>query len=593
MDKVNIYKHLLTSAEKLVPLGWYQWHIKENRILFSEAFCASIGVESEMAMEDFEMFLSEEGKKLLHETLEQIIINKHMETLSLKIKDKSNRIHWISLNGITISNMKKEPEKIVGTILDITKKIEREKEIDSEVNFYEALMATLENPIFYKNVDGIYTYCNQAFCDFFEKDYNDIIGQSIDLFINSGDLIHNKSMDDHLIEHKEKVVYETIIRRSNGSVRNVLINKTLHQSGTGEILGVVGLIYDITDRKRNESLIQKQIHIKDVIIDITQNIQEFNTEEELYCALIEQLLLVFENAHSGSVLNVTEKNTLIIEASCNYDKVITKDFEIPLNKSFVYHHTNGNIVKPGILNEIDKMMNEYDIPERIKNDDDDVLRSNLYIPMLINNKLKKIISLDSNKPFNFTTFDLTIAEYIQQQINIIHKLFQLYQETIQLSRYDNLTGVMNRGYFEAIVEDRLEIALRNHHSFSIVMFDLDNLKYVNDTYGHNMGDKYIIRFTELLQQFFRSSDQIGRLGGDEFCCSFIDSDIRNIILKIEQIRLIFKNQPFGTYDHEFDGRFSYGVASLPHDGFTIYDLLKKADFDMYVDKKQYKDTVSE
>lgn len=584
-----LYESLFKSAEKLVPLGWYQWDLNENNIIFSDEFSHIFGLSPKISFGDFMDKLSPQSQNTFKTMHSKIKKSNHLDAFSFEIVDQNKQIHWIKMNGLVTSDSQSQTYKVVGSIIDITKKHKHERMLNLEIDFYEALMGTLENPIFYKNKQGIYTYCNQAFCEYIGLPYDEIIGNSIDIFAGNGDVKLNIEMDEQLFRTKEKVVYETFMVKGDGAFRNVIINKTLHQDEGGKLLGVVGLIYDITDSKRNQTLIQKQVHIKDVIINISQNIQEFVDEADLYTNLIEQLLLVFENAHSGSILDVTENNTLVIQASCNYDAIVTESFEIPLKESFVYHDAKGKIEKPGIINQVDDLMEEYDFPERIKNDKDDVLRSNLYIPMIINNKLLKIISLDSNRSFNFTSFDLTIAEYIQEQINIIHKLFQLYQQTIKLSRYDNLTGVMNRGYFEAILEDRLELALRNDYSFSIIVFDLDNLKYVNDTYGHNVGDQYIKRFTDLLSKYFRATDQIGRLGGDEFACSFIESNIASVITKVESLRLEIQERPFGDELHPFNGRFSYGVASLPIDGLTVYDLIKKADFDMYVDKKQYKE----
>lgn len=93
-----------------------------------------------------------------------------------------------------------------------------------------------------------------------------------------------------------------------------------------------------------------------------------------------------------------------------------------------------------------------------------------------------------------------------------------------LSRTDGLTGVLNRGYWEARAREEIVRARRNHSSLSLIMIDIDHFKRINDTYGHVMGDYVLKRLTEYLQMNLRETELLGRYGGEEFAIILPDAD---------------------------------------------------------------------
>lgn len=562
------------ANSKATPLGWWEWQLKENRINFSNeeliyGQAPLIVDQIQSAYKHYAETKREMDKKIISLPLVEISLSSENET------------HMITIAGLQIDHW---PDSIFGLMIEGLK----DAHVD-ETLFYEAILEAIVNPLFYKDNHGLYKYCNQAFFDFLGLEKEDILGKSVyDAFSSEQADIYNQA-DNDLMTNKNRQVYETKVRTADGELKDVLFNKSVHIDSEGQVVGLVGLMYDISTRKRTERLVERQNLVKDVIIDLSQHIQDYDSEAELYNQVIEQFLNVFQNADSGTVLSVTDQKEFIIKSSSRYDANVIENFRIDMKRSFIWHHSQGNIKVPGIVNNVNQMAFKFDIPDRLMNETQDILRSNLYIPLIIEGKLQMIISLDSNRENAFTPMDLNIAQYIQEQILIIHKLFKLYQETIHLSRYDGLTGFMNRSYFEAIFEDRLQIAIRNNIPITVVIIDLDNLKHVNDTYGHLVGDHYIEQFTKLLSKRFRSSDQMARIGGDEFCCTFMNGDIETIKTKLESIREIYNEKPFGDEKTTFNGSFSYGIAIFPEDGLTTYDLMKKADFQMYIDKKNNKE----
>jgi diguanylate cyclase (GGDEF)-like protein/PAS domain S-box-containing protein len=589
MTQNNLLDFLDTNKINNIPIGWFEWKVHQDLLTVSKEIQDRFNLEAVVSIEAIlDIMPDNASKTLFRKGIEQKLSTGVSPKFDYLVSDTNNELVWINFDDVIFKNEKGEIEKIAGMIIDVTDRKDRIQGLIDANNFYGVLMETIDSPIFYKNKELKYVYCNKAFSDFLGLEVEEIIGKTVFDMFSKPHADFNHRMDLEILRDQSKSVYEARVQTPKGEKKDMLLSKVVHLNSRGESTGIVGFVYDITERKYNEELIEKQNLIKDVIINLSHRIHEFDEESNLFEQLISQLLEVFSSADSGTILTVTEQNTLRIEASSGYNKALSKDFEIPLKNSFIWHHTGGNIRKPEIVSHIEQMQEEHDIPARVDRENKEVLRSNLYIPLFADGQLSKMICLDGNENDTFTNFDQKLAEYIQEQIVVIRKLYHLHRETVQLSRYDALTGFMNRGYFEAIFEDRIQLAIRSGIPLTIVVFDLDNLKVVNDTYGHDIGDDYIRQFAKLISDEFRSSDQIGRLGGDEFCCSFMDSDVDNIIKKLETIRSKYQVHPFGDQVHVFKGRFSYGVATFPEDGVTTYDLLKKADFDMYVDKKQNK-----
>jgi diguanylate cyclase (GGDEF)-like protein len=145
----------------------------------------------------------------------------------------------------------------------------------------------------------------------------------------------------------------------------------------------------------------------------------------------------------------------------------------------------------------------------------------------------------------------------------------------QIAYSDYLTGVNNR---LALFLDAEELIL-NRKPFYILYMDLDNFKNINDTYGHDIGDKYLKSFTKTTLEVIQDNGNFYRMSGDEFICIYYGSNIDIFIATFED--KIFNN--FDT-DISFLG-VSIGYAKYPDDCETIDQLIKKADKIMYRVKK--------
>lgn len=156
-----------------------------------------------------------------------------------------------------------------------------------------------------------------------------------------------------------------------------------------------------------------------------------------------------------------------------------------------------------------------------------------------------------------------------------------------LANHDPLTGLYNRRYFNEIFENVLQRNLRYKKTGAILYLDLDNFKFVNDTLGHQAGDKLIKDVSFALKRITRTSDIVSRIGGDEFAIVIQDIDKRGVMDFCDSLnrRINTVISPITTRQNIST---SIGIAMFPNHGRNVNQLLVNADIAMYQAKEQGK-----
>ena len=146
---------------------------------------------------------------------------------------------------------------------------------------------------------------------------------------------------------------------------------------------------------------------------------------------------------------------------------------------------------------------------------------------------------------------------------------------------DALTGAYNRNKIEQLLEREIERAVRYKSTLSLILFDLDHFKTVNDTYGHLSGDYVLKTVIRIIQEHIRKTDSLGRWGGEEFMLLAPETGMEQAIELAEKIRQhveLFAYKNVGTIT------ISCGLAELKA-GDTIDSLIKRADDALYKAKR--------
>jgi diguanylate cyclase (GGDEF)-like protein len=163
---------------------------------------------------------------------------------------------------------------------------------------------------------------------------------------------------------------------------------------------------------------------------------------------------------------------------------------------------------------------------------------------------------------------------------------------IRLSTIDPLTGLFNRTFFFTAVDREIARSHRSGRGFCLLMMDVDELKTVNDRFGHFHGDRLLRAIGDVVRSGVRKIDTPSRYGGDEFVVLCPETDPTGAYVLAEKIRLGVRELDLEGPGGRIEGSASIGVVSFPDDGRTSDDLLIAADQAMYASKRLGKDRVT-
>jgi diguanylate cyclase (GGDEF)-like protein len=160
----------------------------------------------------------------------------------------------------------------------------------------------------------------------------------------------------------------------------------------------------------------------------------------------------------------------------------------------------------------------------------------------------------------------------------------LDRELRYLALTDDLTCLYNRRGFFAAATQQLKLALRNSKGMLLLFCDVDNLKKINDSYGHREGDLALVRTADALEAAFRDSDILARLGGDEFAVLALEASDEDQTLLLNRLEKNLKKSNAGETRYELS--LSVGVARFdPQHAVSLGELMERADRDMYDHKR--------
>tara|TARA_R110002072_G_scaffold172728_4_gene327040 strand:+ start:8883 stop:9749 length:867 start_codon:yes stop_codon:yes gene_type:complete len=171
---------------------------------------------------------------------------------------------------------------------------------------------------------------------------------------------------------------------------------------------------------------------------------------------------------------------------------------------------------------------------------------------------------------------------------MIHASFSQTKFYAALANIDDLTGILNRRGFLEKAQEELSRAKRFDRAFSLAFIDLDNFKDVNDQFGHQAGDELLKTVAIEIRNNIRSTDQVGRMGGDEFAVLFVESDQQSALVAFEKCHQKLTEK---IAIQEWPVSISAGVVTYTNSDLTLIELIEKADEWMYHVKKAGKNNV--
>ena len=170
---------------------------------------------------------------------------------------------------------------------------------------------------------------------------------------------------------------------------------------------------------------------------------------------------------------------------------------------------------------------------------------------------------------------------------------QIFEKTLKNSHQDGLTRLFNRTYFDAALERELSIAKRHDTDVSLLFFDIDDFKQINDTCGHQVGDEALVQLADIIVSEKRTGDIAVRYGGEEMIIILPHTNNVDALVLGERIRKRVERTPLPCDDGaEVFFTISGGLVSYPNDAVDAVSLLKYADTAMYRAKGSGKNNIS-
>lgn len=190
---------------------------------------------------------------------------------------------------------------------------------------------------------------------------------------------------------------------------------------------------------------------------------------------------------------------------------------------------------------------------------------------------------------NISNSELNFLSLFAKQIELAITIADLFQAVKEQAITDGMTGLYNRRYFEEYIKKEAIRAMRQNQKFTVIGLDLDHLKQINDTYGHNYGDIAIKAIAEVLKSNARSIDIAARMGGEEFNLILPAVDIEGGCIAAERIRKAIESVELDKIGHI---TASLGVATYPDQSDDIQELLELTDQAMYESKRNGRNRVT-
>jgi len=365
-----------------------------------------------------------------------------------------------------------------------------------------------------------------------------------------------------------------------------------YQSSLVEINGtnwLLAVLTDITTKKLNQQALRRLIKLRESMLEITQSIIGIVHMDHVYRLVLEKAIESIEAAEVGSVL-LRQGPLMKVVAHQGFENEAITEFQLPVEELFLYKATQGKLNTIAKIDDISELEDVYAIPLEwdLQGDASLMIKSSISAPIMISGSFFGVVGVESTNVNAFSDDDVKIMQFIRDNVEIAISSYLLQEEKHFLSQYDSLTGLYNRAFFEEIFEQILEKSKRYSESFQVVLFDLNDLKAVNDTLGHVAGDQIIKRFSEALKKITRKSDVLGRYGGDEFIAVFHYVQPDELHHKLNHLLSSLEKEPLNVEGTACKCSFSYGIATFDKDGLSLKELVKKADGRMYLFKSAYK-----
>jgi len=485
----------------------------------------------------FRAFMDDDNVERVKKTFQQVYkTGKTVRDFEWHVKRKNGKDMVVESTVMPI----KDGKQVIGfsgLVRDVTarKKAEEalqtsENNLRKQVNYLNTLIDNLHEMFFTYDREGCITFINKKSFDLIGYSAEEVLGKHVSDFVkpNARDRVH-QGVSVRVTEGLRDT-YELPLIHKDGSERIIQLNTAPLYGDRRAIVGGMVLAQDITERQRAQRALE--------------------ISEAQYRAIVEdQTELICRNLPNG-------KFTFVNDAFCRYfdrnkDQILKNGFQIPV-------HPEDRVWIKKQLSSLSPENPSCSLECRVIMPDGSI-RWLQWTHRAIFDKY------DSTIDYQSVGRDITDRKAAEESL-------------IYLSQHDTLTGLYNRLYFE----QELKRQEASGYSTGLIMCDVDGLKLINDTMGHEQGDRMLRVVAALMKSCFRGGDVLARVGGDEFAAIVPQATPRLLEDRVQAIREAVKSH--NELCQEFPVSISLGYAYRKDPKTPLLEVFKEADDNMYREK---------
>ncbi|HQC10858.1 MAG TPA: PAS domain S-box protein, partial [Smithellaceae bacterium] len=434
------------------------------------------------------------------------------------------------------------PTGFHGIMRDVTERKQMEETLRHNQEKYRAMIETIQDGYFEVDLTGAFTFVNDVICRHMRYSREELLGLGNRQF---QDRVNARKAYEAFVNVYNTGIpvkaFEMEVIRKDGTKQISEVSISLIRDSRGQPVGFRGISRDICDRKEMEESLRQS--------------------EERYRSIIEQM----EDGYFE--LDLAGNFTFVNDAECRNLGYSRREL-IGMNRRQYTDEKNAGALF-ALFNEVYKTgipVKSYDL-ELVRKDGKKAFHA----------ISASLIKGADGKPVGFRGIARDVSERKSQEEQIKY-----------LATHDGLTELPNRLMFNQLLSHAVQGAKRYRKQFAVMFIDLDGFKVVNDTLGHDAGDRLLREIAVRFKHTLRAVDVAARLGGDEFVVMMEDIAAPEQAAVLAQRILEATGKPFGLASGECRVTASIGICVYPENGDDEQTLMKNADAAMYRAKEEGK-----
>lgn len=338
------------------------------------------------------------------------------------------------------------------------------------------------------------------------------------------------------------------------------------------VLGAQAGLAILASRARER--LRNRIQQLDGLYRISRLASEHRNLDETLRGILQVAGDVVPEGRVAILLRDPETDSLRVRAAEGYSQSVM-ELEIPMHEGIT-----GRCAKEGRTVVVDDVEKEEGYIPGVEGG-----RSEIAVPLRAEGEVIGVLDAEATRPSAYGPEERQTLAVIAQQVAAVVQTVQLYEQTREMAITDSLTGLHNRRHFFTRLKHHLNRAERYDERLALLLLDADDLKQINDRHGHVSGDRALERIASFLRGCLRASDEIARIGGDEFAALLLSAEEERALRVARRIQSGLRDLHLRTDEGTRVGlSVSIGMAFWPDDARDGRLLFQQADEALYAAK---------